>query len=87
MARNTELLGMIADASLDLATTWDTGNVSPYAKCLGLGYVLHAGAELQAPAIKHLGWLDQNRAARIGARARAIKWQFNPGSVWGRQHR
>lgn len=30
---------MIADASLDLdlALTWDTGNVSPYAKCLGLG--------------------------------------------------
>lgn len=42
---------MIADASLDLTMTWDTGNVSPYAKCLGLGlglgYVLHAGAELQ----------------------------------------
>ena len=48
---------MIADASLDLALTWDTGNVSPYAKCLGLGYVLHAGAELQAPAIKHLAGL------------------------------
>lgn len=50
---------MIADASLDLALTWDTGNVSPYAKCLGLGlgYVLHDGAELQAPAIKHLAGL------------------------------
>lgn len=48
---------MIADASLDLALTWDTGNVSPYAKCLGLGYVLHAGAELQAPAIKYLAGL------------------------------
>lgn len=35
IARNTELLGMIADASLDLALTWDTGNASPYAKCLG----------------------------------------------------
>ncbi len=50
---------MIADASLDLALPWVTGNVSPYAKCLGLGlgYVLHAGAELQAPAIKHLAGL------------------------------
>lgn len=50
---------MIADASLDLTMTWDTGNVSPYAKCLGLGlgYVLHAGAELQAPAIKYLAGL------------------------------
>ena len=45
---------MIADASLDLALPWVTGNVSPYTKCLGLGlgYVLHAGAELQSPAIK-----------------------------------
>lgn len=48
---------MIADASLDLTMTWDTGNVSPYAKCLGLGYVLHAGADLQAPAIKYLAGL------------------------------
>ena len=36
-----------------------------------LGYVLHAGAELQSPAIKLQA--DQNRAARMGARARAIK--------------
>lgn len=40
---------MIADASLDLALTWDTGNVSPYAKCLGLAQ-MHWIGPLDIPA-------------------------------------
>ncbi|MCD5973110.1 LysR substrate-binding domain-containing protein [Pseudomonas quasicaspiana] len=35
IARNAELLALIETAGLDLALTWDTGHVSPYAERLG----------------------------------------------------
>ena len=35
IARNTELLARVESADLDLALTWDTGHLSPYATRLG----------------------------------------------------
>jgi len=35
IARNTELLALVESAELDLALTWDTGHMSPYATRLG----------------------------------------------------
>lgn len=35
IARNAELLALVESADLDLALTWDTGHMSPYATRLG----------------------------------------------------